>query len=93
MTVLEGFQLTSGLGGRRLHLPGGTGPDLLATYQAVPALAGVTFAYDLGTPAVAGVAPAKGWTTGGTTLKVTGSGFTEADAVEVGTARRPPMSR
>jgi hypothetical protein len=32
------------------------------------------------------VAPAKGSTTGGTTLKVTGTGFTEADAVEVGTS-------
>jgi hypothetical protein len=86
VTVLEGFQLTSGPGEGGFTFPGDTGPDLLATYQAVPALAGVTFAYDLGTPAVAGVAPAKGSTTGGTTLKVTGTGFTEADAVEVGTS-------
>ncbi len=87
VTTLEGFQIPAGESGAGgfVFTPG-TGPDLLATYQAVPAMAGVTFAYDLGTPSVVGVAPAKGGTAGGTSVKVTGSGFTEAVAVDFGTA-------
>ncbi len=84
VAVLESFQITSGAGAGGLVFPGESGADLLATYQAAPALAGVTFAYDLGTPAVTKVAPAKGTTAGGTTVKVTGSGFTEADTVDIG---------
>ena len=84
VTVLEGFQIASGAGAGGFTFPGGSGPDLLATYQAVPAMAGVTFAYDLGTPAVTRVAPAKGPTTGGTSVTVKGSGFTEAETVDFG---------
>ncbi len=84
VTVLEGFQIPSGPGEGGFTFPGDTGPDLLATYQAVPAMAGVTFAYDLGTPVVSGVTKPKGPTTGGTTVKVTGTGFTEADTVDFG---------
>jgi hypothetical protein len=84
VTVLERFQITSGPGEGGFTYPGDTGPDLLATYQAVPALAGVTFAYDLGTPVVSGVAKSKGPTTGGTAVTVTGTGFTEAETVDFG---------
>jgi len=84
VSVLESFQITSGGSTGALQFPGIAGPNLLATYEAVPALAGVTFAYDLGTPAVTHVGPAKGTTAGGTTVKIQGSGFTEATAVHFG---------
>jgi hypothetical protein len=84
VSVLDSFQLTSGSGAGAFTFPNLTGPDLLATYQALPALAGVTFAYDLGTPVVTHVGPAKGAAAGGTIVKITGSGFTEATAVHFG---------
>ena len=84
VSVLDSFQITLGSAAGAIAFPGINGPDLLATYQAVPALAGVTFAYDLGTPVVTHVAPAKGVPAGGTTVKITGSGFTEASAVHFG---------
>ena len=86
VSVLDSFQITSGADAGALGFPGISGPNLLATYEAVPALAGVTFAYDLGTPVVTHVKPAKGTVAGGTTVKVTGSGFTEAQSVHFGAA-------
>ena len=84
VSVLDSFQIATGAGAGALGFPGISGPNLLATYEAVPALAGVTFAYDLGTPVVTKVGPAKGTTAGGTTVKITGSGFTEAGSVDFG---------
>ena len=57
---------------------------MLATYQAVPALAGVTFAYDLGTPAVTKVAPPRGPVAGGKVVHITGTAFAEAGSVLFG---------
>jgi len=84
VAVLDSFQITSGNGAGALGFPGISGPNLLATYEAVPALAGVTFAYDLGTPVVTLVTPATGAVAGGTTVQVTGRGFTEAESVHFG---------
>ncbi len=41
VSALESFQITSGAGAGAFVFPGLTGPDLLATYEAVPAAAGV----------------------------------------------------
>jgi Squalene-hopene cyclase C-terminal domain len=43
--TLLGFQLASGSGRGAFTFPGTPGPDTLATYQAVPAVAGVTFPF------------------------------------------------
>jgi len=86
VSVLDSFQITTGSDAGAFSFPDISGPDLLATYQAIPALAGVTFAYDLGTPVVAKVKPGQGAVAGGTTVKVTGSGFTEAGSVTFGGA-------
>jgi hypothetical protein len=77
---LESDQLSTGA----IEYPG-EGADLLATYQAIPALAGVTFAYDLGSPVVTGVAPSRGGQAGGTRVRITGSGFAEVGSVLFGT--------
>ncbi len=45
MSSLLSFQLTSGPGSGALFFPGSPGPDVLATYQGVPALAGVAFPF------------------------------------------------
>ena len=84
VAVLDSFQIASGAGAGALGFPGISGPNLLATYEAVPALAGVTFAYDLGTPVVTLVTPAKGAVAGGTTVLVAGRGLTEAESVHFG---------
>jgi hypothetical protein len=47
VSVLDSFQITSGSGTGAFSYPGITGPNTLATYQAVPALAGVVFPFDL----------------------------------------------
>ncbi len=44
--TLVGFQLTSGTGRGAFTFPGTPGPDTLATYQALPAMAGVTLPFD-----------------------------------------------
>jgi hypothetical protein len=46
-TVLDSFQITSGTGTGAFTYPGISGPNTLATYQAVPALAGVVFPFNL----------------------------------------------
>lgn len=84
VAVLDSFQIASGSGAGALAFPGISGPNLLATYEAVPALAGVTFAYDLGTPVVTLVTPAKGAVAGGTIVQVAGRGLTEAETVHFG---------
>ncbi len=45
VSALTSFQLTSGTGAGAFTFPSNPGPDLLATYQATPALAGVTFPF------------------------------------------------
>ncbi len=45
VTSLLSFQITSGSGRGALAFSPGTGPNALATYQGVPALAGVTFPF------------------------------------------------
>jgi hypothetical protein len=47
VSELNSFQLTSGAGSGAFQFPGSSDPDLLATYQAVPALSGVTFPFNL----------------------------------------------
>jgi hypothetical protein len=47
VSTLLSFQLISGAGSGGFYYPGSTDPDLLATYQAVPAVAGVTDPFDL----------------------------------------------
>ena len=84
VSSLESDQVTTGSGSGGIAFPGIAGPNLLATYQAVPALAGVTLAGNLHAPSVSKVAPAKGPTTGGTTVRITGSGFAEATTVWFG---------
>ena len=42
---LLGFQITAGSGAGAFAFPGTTGPNLLATYQGVPAAAGVTLPF------------------------------------------------
>ena len=46
-TVLESFQATSGGDQGSFSFPGVSGPNLLSTYQAVPAVAGVVFPFNL----------------------------------------------
>ena len=79
------FRVTSGSGTGAIGFPGSTGPNLLATYQAVPALAGVTVAYDLGSPALTRVAPTHGVVAGGSTVHLTGTGLVEVGSVVFGT--------
>jgi hypothetical protein len=47
VTVLESFQATSGGDQGSFSFPGVSGPNLLSTYQAVPAVAGVVFPFNL----------------------------------------------
>ena len=47
VTVLESFQATSGVNQGSFSFPGVSGPNLLSTYQAVPAVAGVVFPFNL----------------------------------------------
>jgi hypothetical protein len=84
VTTFLSFQITSGSGTGALFFPGTSGPNLLATYQAIPALAGVTVAYNLGTPAISKVSPTHGVAAGGKTVKVTGTGLLEAGSVLFG---------
>jgi hypothetical protein len=77
-------QVASGSGAGGIAFPGSAAPDLLATYQAVPALAGVTVAYDLAPVAVTKVAPRKGPAAGGTVVTITGTSLYAATAVRFG---------
>ena len=77
-------QIGTGPGAGAIQYPGIPGPNMLATYQAAPALAGLTVAYDLGVPAVTKVAPSHGKIAGGARVKITGSGLVEATAVHFG---------
>ena len=77
-------QLVSGADAGAVAFPGIPGADLLATYQAVPALAGVTIAYDLPPVAVTKVAPARGPLAGGTTVTITGTSLYAATGVSFG---------
>ena len=81
---LLSFRVTSGPDAGGIAFPGISGANLLATYQATPALAGMTVAYDLGTPAVTKVAPSHGPLAGGTTVHLTGSGLVEVGSVTFG---------
>ncbi len=47
VTTLGSFQIASGTGAGAFSYPGTPGPNTLATYQAVPALAGVIFPFTL----------------------------------------------
>jgi hypothetical protein len=78
-------QIASGPGAGALVFPGISGPNLLATYQAIPALAGVTFAYNIGTPVLTKVGPLRGPAAGGTVVHLTGSSLTEVSNVLFGT--------
>jgi hypothetical protein len=85
VATLLSFQITSGPDSGGIAFPGISGADLLATYQATPALAGVTVADDLGTPVVTHVGPNSGPVAGGTSVRLTGSGLVEAGSVRFGT--------
>lgn len=84
VATLLSFQITSGPGTGAFGFPGISGANQLATYQAAPALAGVTVAYDLGTPALTKVGPARGVVAGGTTVHLTGTGLVEVGSVTFG---------
>ncbi len=47
VSVLESFQTTSGENAGSFTFPGISGPNVIATYQAVPAVAGVLFPFNL----------------------------------------------
>jgi len=47
VSVLESFQATTGENQGSFSYPGVSGPNLLATYQAIPAVAGVLFPFNL----------------------------------------------
>ncbi len=47
VSELDSFQITSGSGAGAFSFPGISGPNTLATYQAVPALAGVDLPFNL----------------------------------------------
>jgi hypothetical protein len=47
VSALMSFQLTSGPGKGAFFFPGSSNPNIVATYQAVPAVAGVTDPFDL----------------------------------------------
>jgi hypothetical protein len=47
VSVIESFQLTSGAGRGAFYFPGSSAPDLLATYQAAPAVAAVKLPFNL----------------------------------------------
>ena len=47
VSVLVSFQLTSGSGKGAFFFPGSSTPNLLASYQAVPAVAAVKFPFNL----------------------------------------------
>ncbi len=82
---LLSFQINSGPDAGGISFPGTSGANLLATYQATPALAGMTVAYNLGTPSIAKVAPSHGVSAGGTTVHLTGAGLVEVTSVTFGT--------
>jgi IPT/TIG domain/Squalene-hopene cyclase C-terminal domain len=81
---LLSFQINSGPDSGGISFPGSSGANLLATYQATPALAGMTVAYDLGTPSITKVGPSHGVSAGGTTVHLTGAGLVEAGSVTFG---------
>jgi hypothetical protein len=84
VATLLADQVTSGPGTGGIAFPGIGGADLLATYQAIPALAGVTFAFDIGTPVVTKVSPIHGPVAGGTVVHLTGTSLTEVGSVSFG---------
>ena len=45
VSALESFQLTSGAAAGAFRFPGASGPNLYATEQAIPALAGKAFPF------------------------------------------------
>jgi Putative Ig domain/Squalene-hopene cyclase C-terminal domain len=47
ISVLESFQTSSGTDQGAFNFPGVSGPNIIATYQAVPAVAGVMFPFNL----------------------------------------------
>jgi hypothetical protein len=85
VATLLSFQITTGAGTGALAFPGISGANQLATYQATPTLAGVTFAYNLGSPVITKVGPSRGVVAGGTLVHLTGSGLVEASSVHFGT--------
>jgi len=84
-------QVTGGAGDGGISFPGISGVNLLATYQAIPALAGVTFAYNIKVPLVTHVGPSHGPTSGGTTVHIVGSSFAMATSVRFGTTPAASM--
>lgn len=47
VSALNSFQLTSGPGSGAFQFPGSSDPNLIASYQAVPAVSGVSFPFNL----------------------------------------------
>jgi hypothetical protein len=89
VTALLSFQITSGADSGAFSFPGGgaTTGNVLATYQAVPAAAGVSFPFATPlapAPTVTSVTTDTGVTTGGTTVDIAGTNFTTTGEVNFG---------
>jgi IPT/TIG domain-containing protein len=91
VSALLSFEIATGADAGAFYYPGGgtTTGDVLATYQAAPALAGVAFPFAVPTapaPTVTSVSADTGPTAGGTSVTITGTNLTTAGLVDFGTA-------
>jgi hypothetical protein len=80
VSTMLSFQLTSGTGQGAFFFPGSSGPNLLATYQVVPAAAGVTLPFR---------APGLGYSL----AAADGGIFTYGDAAFVGSHGGSPLNQ
>jgi hypothetical protein len=89
VTALLSFQITSGADAGAFYFPGGgtTTGNVLSTYQAAPAAAGVSFPFATplaAVPTVTNVSADTGAISGGTTVDITGTNLTTTGEVSFG---------
>jgi hypothetical protein len=95
VTALLHFVVPSGPDAGAIASPFGspTAGNLLATYQAVPALAGVTFPFNAPpAPIVTGLSVPSGPVTGGTSVVITGQNLSNPLSVAFGTVAAPSFT-